>query len=173
MKFKSWSTLPSGRQDYRLKWEVQIFDPKKPISKVGLSHPFKMACDNCGIHEKATMWLFPYFMRKHATTLLIDCLSLKAKLLHFGVKEGVQTACCQVVNYLLETYATDDNIAKSDSDIDSFLKLQNMLAMEFANALWLKTPRCPRAYDKYVLKRIFVQGLLKSITHSIWSFWSS
>lgn len=59
-----------------------------------------------------------------------------------------------MINYLLETYITDDVIAKLDAEIFRFPQLSNMTLTEYAEALWNKALRCYLLYDEYVLERL-------------------
>lgn len=50
-----------------------------------------------------------------AATASIGRLSLKSRLSHAGVKDGLLTWCVQVLDHLLETYVTDNSITKAKS----------------------------------------------------------
>lgn len=85
-------------------------------------NPFKLffpifvevACNPNGIYKGVTMWLLYFFMEKKATTALSSRIALDAKLLHKPHEEGTITPYCEVVNYLLKTYATNDIIMETD-----------------------------------------------------------
>lgn len=44
-------------------------------------------------------------------------------------------------------------------------------ALEFASEHWLKTLTCRHIYEEYVIKRIFVKGILQSIGHIMKTYW--
>lgn len=83
-------------------------------------------------------WLLPYSMKMLAAAALTACLLLKPKSLHYNVKR-VLTTFCQVVNQVLEIYATEDAtediIAKTDREIARLVDLSNMSTLELANEL--------------------------------------
>lgn len=76
-------------------------------------------------------------------------------------------------NLRLEAYGTHDIIAQADSKIDRFVNLSNMSPLQYGSELWIKKLRGLHVYDEYVLNRIFVEGLLQSITNTMQSYWSS
>lgn len=47
-----------------------------------------------------------------------------------------------------------------------------MTPVEYADAPWNKVPICYLVYKEYVPKRKFVEGLHRSIGHSMYSYWS-
>lgn len=64
-------------------------------------------------------WLFYVFMKRHAAAALNACLALRSKG-HRRQKEGTVMTYFEAVKYLLEMYATDDLITKTDSDMTRF-----------------------------------------------------
>lgn len=46
------------------------------------------------------------------------------------------------------------------------------MSAEYAEALWNKALRCNLVYDKFVLNKIFIEGLHGSISQSIRLYWS-
>lgn len=53
-------------------------------------------------------------------------------------KEGKVTSYCEAVNYLLQTYATDDLIAETYSDMMQTARLSSNSPTAYAEALWNK-----------------------------------
>lgn len=84
-----------------------------PISIIGFLHVFKMACDNNGTHEGAAMWLIPFFMKKTAAAAITARPSLKAGSSSGTFREVMLIPHVEVVNHLVNTYATDDIIAEA------------------------------------------------------------
>lgn len=156
----------------QVQMKTNIFDSFDPISIISFLSAFKLACDTNGVHEGAAMWLLHFFMKKPAAAALNSRISLPSKS-HRRHKEGTLTTYCEVVNYLLETYATDDVIAETDAEILRFTQPPTKSPTEYAEALWNKALRCDRVYDEYVLKGIFIEGLHESIRHSMRSYWGS
>lgn len=46
------------------------FDPFDPISMIEFLCSFKLACDNCKIHEGAGIWLFHFIVKKSTSSTL-------------------------------------------------------------------------------------------------------
>lgn len=129
--------------------------------------------DNNGIHERAAIVLFHYFMKIAGASTLTTGSAFKPKCLHYVVKEGVLITDCQVVNYLLTTNTTNDFLLETNSENTRYAKPLTMLPLKFANELWFKTLRCPQVYEEYVLMGFFVEGLLQTIRQGMQSYWSS
>lgn len=146
------------------------FRPSDPISVLSFLHNFKMACDSNGIHEGAAMWLFQYFIKEPAKAPLMHRVCLTDK---DSQQKGKLTTYCQVVNYLLVTYATDDEIAKAEAGIMQFKKPERMSATLFSELLWEKALRCGRVYNDARLKALFIEGLHTSIRLSMRLYWAA
>lgn len=70
-------------------------------------------------------------------------------------KDGVSTLYCKAVNYLLETYSTNDEIGETEPDMMHINRMSNKPLIELAEELWNKVVRCDRLYEEYLLKGIF------------------
>lgn len=75
-----------------------------------------MCCDKNGLHE-AAMVLVPVLMKETAATALTKRLSLKSRVWHGSVKEGLLTCHIQVVNHLLGASATNSVITEANTEI--------------------------------------------------------
>lgn len=64
------------------------------------------------------------FMKHRAAAALHAHIAVRSKS-HKRLKEGMRTFYCEAVNFLLETYVTDDVIAETDVDIMPFTRLLN------------------------------------------------
>lgn len=70
-----------------------------------------------------------------------------------------------MMNYLLETYTTDDVIAEGAVEIPQFTQPSNFALTVYAEDLCSKMIGCNLVYDEYVLKEIINEGLIGSIRH--------
>lgn len=79
-------------------------------------------------------------------------------------------SCYGIVNYLLELYATDDNIDTVESNIQAS-RAQCLTGLEFAQQLWSDKPRCGSVFSEKVLSGIFVKKIIRLICRSLrqWS----
>lgn len=146
-----------------------VFKRSDPISVLIFLEKFKSACITNSIHEGASKWMFPYFFNKPAKA----ALSYRKTTQNLGQThfEDKLTTYCQVVNYMLKTYAADDIGAKREADINRFKQAAGMSVVRFSKLLCKKAPRCRQIYEKSTLKRIFIKGLQKSNRLSMWTYW--
>lgn len=74
-------------------------------------------------------------------------------------QEGQLTSYCQVVNYLLPTYAADVIIAEADLNIVNLKQPAGQSAVEYVQAVWKEALCCGPVYKEYRLKGKFIEGL--------------
>lgn len=106
-------------------------------------------------------------MKKQTITTLSSKIALRSRSQRNRQNEEPLTPYCEVVNYLLEAYVTDDVIAKTDAEIMGLSQQLNKTLIEYAKLLWAKALRCNPVYDKYVLKGDLIEGLQHSIHQSL------
>lgn len=96
------------------------FDPYSPIYIISFLSSFKSACNTDRIHEGAVMWLLPLFLKKRAAEDLISRPGLNGKSYCRRQKEWPLAKYCVVVNYISETYGTEDGILETDAETMMF-----------------------------------------------------
>lgn len=138
-----------------------VFMPSDSISVLFFLQNIKTACKSNGIHETATMCLFPHFMNGPANAVLLHHLS--AIVNNETHKEGTLTTCCQVVTFSLKNFATDDVTADAEADIMSYKRHGNMIAKGYLEKTWEKALRYGRVYDKSGIKGIIIGRLYHPI----------
>lgn len=74
---------------------------------------------------------------------------------------------CKEINYLVETYETDEVIAEGEAVIDNYKQLVRMTATCYSEALRGEALRCGSVYNVPRLKRIFIEGIHPSTFFSI------
>lgn len=79
------------------------------------------------------MWALPHLIRKSAKEALSDWVTAEKK--NYRQQDKLATYR-QVVNYLLETYVTDDVIADAEAEITKFKKPVENFAIQYSQALW-------------------------------------
>lgn len=84
-----------------------------------------------------------YFYEKAAAAALTAHLSLKSRLSHGSAKEGMLTSYVQVVNHLLDTFATDDINAAAGPEEVRLTHPKIMSPLQFADAQWMRALRGP------------------------------
>lgn len=118
--------------------KFSIFKPSEFIFILTFLNNFKKSFESSGTHEEAAMWLFFHLMKSLVNIGLAHRLgAIKENNLY---KERSLTAYCQAVNYLLETYATDDVIAEEEADLMKYNQLIHMSTVCYSETLWKK--RC-------------------------------
>lgn len=155
------------------KVSVQIkdrkFTEKEPLGIISFLQDFKSACDACNIHEGAAMCIFKTFLTGSAEVAVKSRISLPSSSTQRH--EGALQSYSSIVNFLLKRYATDDNIAKLDSDIRS-LRQGSSTPTEFAQKLWTKSLVFGSEYDGKALKEMFVEGIQASIRKTLRHWWA-
>ena len=95
-----------------------------------------------------------------------------------GHKEALSTYC-EVVNYLLRTFATNEVIATAYADLTSYVQATGMTETDDGDKLSDKTIRCGSVISQNRLRSMYAEGVLPSIraqvrnhllTHSILSY---
>lgn len=99
------------------------------------------------------------------------CIALKWKS-HKRQKKATVTLYC-VVSSFLETYATNDVITKTDTEMMKFIRPTTEASVEYAKELKNKECRCNWVSNECVLKHSFIQRLSESICHSMHSYGGS
>lgn len=77
-----------------------------------------------------------------------------------------------MVNYVLDTYANDNVIPKTDTQIMKFTQFLNRTSIEYAELHWSNGLDCSHMYDAYLLGGSFLECLQHYITQIMDSFWS-
>ena len=91
------------------------FDGTQLITVIPFLMYFRMACNNVDVHEGATVWLFPYFLRSTANGSYHARLSNPEDVRkHRRTKDTKITLYPEAIIYLLSTYATKSAIKEAD-----------------------------------------------------------
>lgn len=136
-----------------------------PIPILSFLHSFKTTCDSNGIHEEAAMGLFQNFMNDRAKVAFAHpvCTTENDDL----QSERKLTTFCQVVNYLLATYAIEKVIAKEGAKITNFKQTKQLSAVRYLEALWEKALHCARVYEEARIKGVFIKVMHESLRFSM------
>lgn len=67
--------------------------------------------------------------------------------------------CPEVVNYLLETYANNEEIPTAYSDVIYCKNLADKTATDFVEQVWTTERQCRSIFSERMLMSIFVDGL--------------
>lgn len=114
------------------------------------------------------MWLFQQFIKDPAKAALAHRVRAKKEI--SAQEEGKLTRYCQVVNYLVGNYASDDAISGVDAEVTNFKQPEKMSVERFSEVLWEKALRCGPLYDESSLKGVFIEGLNESICFSMGTY---
>lgn len=106
------------------------FNPFNPIWIISFLKYFKLVWDTNGVHKGVAVWQINFFMNKTASAVLYARLSADSIGKKYSQFASGKTRCFitypQVVSFLLQKYATDVVIAKSESDINHFAQQSSM-----------------------------------------------
>lgn len=80
---------------------------------------------------------------------------------------------CEVVQYLIRTYASDDIIAQAEAELVNFRQPSNMNEETYAAALWEKALRCRPVYSEAKLKGLYIEGVHDAIRLNVRSHWAT
>lgn len=119
---------------------LDLFDA---IYIIDISGNFKFACDSDCMHKGAAIWIFSFFVKNSASTALSARLASKHQAQYRLLSVGMTTTMAtypQVVNYVLRTYATDENVAKMGEDITIFAQPPNETPSQYDEKLVAKVP---------------------------------
>lgn len=93
------------------------------------------------------MWFFCMFMEKLASAVQSRGTSLKQKRNLHRTKKWLRTGC-EVGNYFLSTYTTNEAIAQRDAEMTMSSQPPNMNSVEYSQSIWLKELKCGSVYDE-------------------------
>ena len=79
-----------------------------------------------------------------------------------GHKEALSTYC-EVVNYFLRTFATNEIVATAYADLTSYVQATGMTETDYGDKHWDKTIRCGSVISQNRLRSMYVEGVLPSI----------
>lgn len=88
-------------------------------------------------------------------------------------EEGKLTSYCQLVNYVLEAYASSDVIAEAEGDITNYKQPENMSAVRYSQAFLEKALLCGQVYSESKLKGFFKEERYNSIGFSMRNFFGA
>lgn len=88
-------------------------------------------------------------------------------------KEETITMYCEVITYLLETYATNDRIAEKEADIIRFIQPLKKIPIDNVEILQLQALHWGCMYDRYTIKGNFIKMIQDYIHHKMHFFCSS
>ena len=77
------------------------------------------------------------------------------------------TSYKDVVNCLLENYATDEVIAEAYTDVTNFRQGSAVHETAFGQSLWDKTARCGTVFSDRRRKQLFAKGLMDIIRSQV------
>ncbi|CAN8075864.1 unnamed protein product [Agarophyton chilense] len=136
-----------------------------PIAVLRFLSLFRTACDQNGVHEGASLYLFQFFLTGQARDRVVSRISGTTDLVDAQDRELLRSYP-QVVHYLLETYATDDVIMDAHQEGIFFRQSSKMTESAFADDLWKKGCRCGNVFTEGRLKNHFITKFLPAIrTH--------
>lgn len=148
-----------------------MFNPCDPIPIISFLIWIKLASDTNGVREVSAMWLFHFFINKISSAVQNARLSADVTDRKYSWSVSCKTkhfaTFLQVLNVLLEKYATNEVNAETESEITRFKRPSNMTPSHYAEKLVTKKLQFGDVYEEFALNEIFIEGLNASTHHSI------
>lgn len=131
---------------------------------------FKNACNLNRVLELNAVWCLQSYVESQARSLLLIRLTGISMAVHFRLPERLRTHG-NVVSSLLQTYATDEVIAKAYSDVVDFGQSSAITEKINSRMLWSKALRCQTVFSDRRLEPLFIEGLLHgTLAHTLQFF---
>lgn len=99
--------------------------------------------------ERAALWLFHFFCSTAES--IINARACLRHLSNKSLEDGLYSYC-DVVDYLLGMYATEDVNAEAVQNIWNCTQQPSTTSVLYAQTLWDKLLRCSTVYDEETLK---------------------
>ena len=150
------------RKDIDVQMKSRTFDGSKPVTILTFLKEFQDSCNTNGIHEGAARWLIRKYLHGAAQTLF-DTTESGRK----NSRKRLDTYC-DVVHFLLRSYAKNEVIAKAHQEITSLRQDRTHATEEdYAQALLLKANACGSVYPEKKLLGYFVEGCIPQVRSSV------
>ena len=140
----------------------RTFSGDDPITVLGFLAHYKDACNLNDISEPVAYWMIQNFLEGRALALVQTRMSGLTMSVDSDRGEML-TTYPEVVNFLLQTYATDDVIAEAVTDVENLKQSTAMTEQEYSDELWKRALRCGTVFSGDRLKGYFVEGLLPAL----------
>lgn len=148
------------------KMKVQMgehrFNGSDPITILDFLDRFRETCDKHSVSEGLAMWCFQYFLGGSARALLTSRLTGKSLAIDSCKRETLRSYP-EVVNFLLQTYATEDAMCEALEDVQNCRQPSNMDEGTFSQLLWSKAARCGTVFSTNRLRSYFIQNVHRGI----------
>ena len=142
------------------------FDGDDPITVLRFLAEYKSACDTHSVCEVVAFWAVQNYLSGQALSLVQNRMAGQTMSVDAD-REEMLTSYPELVNFMLETYATDDVIAEAVEDVESMRQSTGMTEQEFSNELWKRALRCGTVFSGNRLKGYFVEGLLPTMRDQV------
>lgn len=147
--------FPGWRRKMVQEMEPHTFNGDYSIRILDFLDAFSRACDSMGVHEGAAVFLFVHFMDDNPKE------DLKSRVKSMKRRKNVFShllSYCEIVNYLLETYADDQTISRAHTEVIRLQQLRGQNPMKFRNHIWGRALRCGCVYSQRALIYVFIEG---------------
>ena len=150
---------------YRKRLDVYMtgmaFTGSDQIAVLEFLASYKRACDLGVVTEGVAVWPIQFHLTGQAEGLIQSKLAVD--------EEGREllTSYREVVNCLLEKYATDEIIAEAYADVINFRHGSAVQESAFDQSLWDKTARCGAVFSDRRRKQLFAEGFMDSIRSQV------
>ena len=139
------------------------FTGSDPIAILGFLTQFRNACYHNDVSEDKAVWLFQHYLAGRALNLIQSRMTDTSLVVDDGDHKEALSTYCEVVNYLLRTFATNEVIATAYTDLTSYVQATGMTETDNGDKLWDKTIRCGSVISQTRLRSMYAEDVLPSI----------
>lgn len=142
-----------------------FYNPSDRVLVIGLLATFKLPCCTSRIHERAAVWVLPFFVesalrstvnRHKSPATSIAAVVASVQLAGLLRQKKLLRSYSEVVNYLLKPFANDLAILKKDSTVWRYTPLPSMTPVQYTNDLNAKSSKVANVYHDSKLNGIFI-----------------
>lgn len=139
-------------------------------------------CDTNNIHESATIWVLPFFVKNALATTLCSHTSVSAdNTLDISSNSTAKTLIQKkhlwsysiAGNYHLKKFANNHAIDRMDSRISRYIQTAQMTPVRYVDDLYELSCKVAVVYKESNPNEIFIEGIDPSICHSLWEYWAT
>lgn len=156
--------------------KTPFFIPRDFISIIAFLAALKFACSTNLIRKKTTMWVLHFVVKNRfastknsrmSAAINITPAVASAHMTEPLRKKKFVRPYQNVVCYLFEKFANDQDIAEKDYAILLYVLPANMTPVQYADDLYSKFCKVADVYGESTLNDIFIKELNLSICHSL------
>ena len=167
--------LPKGKSEKMVRYKRRLepvmqsrkFSGTDPVTVLSFLNWFQKACNMGEISEGIAVWCFQFCLEGQADSLIHSRLAGHDKIGKKTRQTEKLSTYEQVVNFLIQTYVTNEVISEEYNSMMQFRQATNQTETDFADRLWQKAQRSGIVYSDKHLKSIFADNIWQPLRRSV------